>query len=183
MIWISVGGLLERIIHWLKVILNVFVPIYHNPWKPFWLCSYSPKCHSLTLSQDGWVMAHPCCSYSETLESWKKCSKHYLKYCPSHRADSSLEKKMVQLRCILTASKTLTFSGTGFNVLNRDNEFMLVTKTDLNLHLSLSITLIFHMLLRFLILMGNDSGTSKVTLKKFNRILNLPAYGSEEIFI
>jgi len=90
---------------------------------------------------------------------------------------------MVQLRCILTASKTLTFSGTGFNVLNRDNEFMLVTKTDLNLHLSLSITLIFHMLLRFLILMGNDSGTSKVTLKKFNRILNLPAYGSEEIFI
>lgn len=118
-------------------------------------------------------MAHPCCPYSEALESWKKCNIHYPEYCLSHRIGFSLEMKMVQLPCILTAGKALTFSGADFNVSNRGNEFLLVTKTDLNLQLSLSITLNFHMLLQFLILIGNYAGTSKVTLKKFYRVLDL----------
>lgn len=82
---------------------------------------------------------------------------------------------MVQLARILAAGKALTFSGAHFNISSGGNEFMLVTKPDLNLHLRLSITLNFHMLLQFYILMGNEGGTSKVTLERFNRILDLPA--------
>lgn len=136
----SVGGLPERIIHWLKLLLNVLVPIYHNPESHFGFVPTDQKYKLLTLSPDGWAMAHPCCSYSEALESWEKTKQQY---CPSNRIDTSLEKKTVQLPCMLTAGKARTFSGAEFNVSNRGNEFMLVTKTDLNLQLSLSITLNF----------------------------------------
>lgn len=96
----------------------------------------------------------------------------YTEYCLSHRIGSSLERKMVQLPCILTAGKALTFSGA---VSNRGNEFVLVAKTDLNLQLSLSITWNFHVLLELPILMGNDAETLKVTLENFNRVLDLLA--------
>lgn len=52
---------------------------------------------------------------------------------------------MVQLLHRLTAGKALAFIGTDFNVSNRGIEFVLIAKADLNLHLSLSITLHFHM--------------------------------------
>lgn len=88
-------------------------------------------------------MAHPCCSYSGAPESWKQFNKRCPKHWPSHRTGFNLEKKMLQLPGILTGGKALTSSGVDFNVFNRGNEFMLLTKTDLNLQLSLSVTLIF----------------------------------------
>lgn len=81
-------------------------------------------------------MAHLFCPYSQALESCKKCSIHCLEYWLSHRISSRLEKKIVQLPCVLTAGKELTYSGAGFN---RGNEFMLATKAHLNLQLRLSI--------------------------------------------
>lgn len=75
-------------------------------------------------------MAHLFCLYSEALESCKKCSTHCPEYWFSHRISSCLEKKIVQLPCVLTAGKELTFSAADFN---RGIEFMLATKAHLNL--------------------------------------------------